>query len=390
MSLVYGHADASLQQALLELCFSDQSVDPDFRAPRLAQLDDALQRDAMSGEQLRVLPLLYRLVPIDQISDGSKTKIIGSYKHTLWRNSMMLSRLAEVQAAFAKAGFEPLIGMKGLSALAYLQQGVGARPMADVDALIPRLHERADEVMKILARMGYQVKASGFRSVSVTSPDHLSLDLHWYVHDWALGQELVDAVQASSQTQPLQSHSVLVPCLEHHLAHTLAHGVLTNTLTWDARWVFDVVGVLRQHPIIDAEKFAEFANHVMAPALLREGLSALARDLPDAVQVDRDQLLRLRSAVRTNSKWVSWLYRQRPMPNLELRERPPMPLMERIKAMVRPSIWTAIWLRRHQGLSFIGYWRWVGQFPPDNGWQTAWRFLRKAFLRIPVMLYHGR
>lgn len=387
MSLVYGYANPPLQKVLLELCFSDESHEAAFRHPRLSQVDDALRRDTLSGEQLRVLPMLYRLLPIDQMSAESRTKILNMYKHTFCRNNLLLHRLGEVQDSFRRAEFNPMIGLKGLPAIAYFRQGIGARPMADVDALIPGMQERPQEASAILNRMGYQIKASGFRCLTLISPEGLELDLHWYVHDWALGQRLVDIVQASSQSHILSNQSFLLPCVEHHVAHTLAHGVLTNTLTWDARWVFDVVGVLRQHPDIQAEKFAEFANQVAAPELLREGLAALANDLPPSVSIDRGQLLRLRDALKTNSKVVSWLYRLSPTPNVEMENRSPVSRIDRMKGMLRGYVLMPAWLRRHHNLSFLEYWRWVGQFPPDSGARTAWRFFRKLVVRTPVFLF---
>jgi hypothetical protein len=218
MSLVFGHADPALQRALLELCFSSERHDSCFRVPRIHTLDQALINDTLSGEQLRILPLLYRLSSLEEMSKGSKAKIINMYKHTLCRNSLMLDRLFHIQQRFTDIGFEPMIGLKGLPALSYLNLGLGARPMADVDILVPGIQKRPHEALNVLNEMGFKKKGTGFRSLTVVSPEGLEFDIHWYLHDWALGDQLVQAVKAFATTSQIGSQHILIPCVEHHLA----------------------------------------------------------------------------------------------------------------------------------------------------------------------------
>lgn len=386
MSLVFGHANPVLQKVLLELCFSEEAAIAAFRQPRLTSLDQALDDDVLSGEQLRVLPLLYRSVPIDGMSTESITKVVGMYKHTFCRNSLMLSRLEKVQAAFGQADFEPMIGLKGLPALAYLNEGLGARPMADVDILIPRLHERPEQTLAILDRLGYTFKGNGFRSVTMLSPELFELDLHWYVQDWALGQDLVDVVRQRASVQAFGAQVFLIPCVEHHLAHTIAHGVLTKTLTYDARWVFDAVTVLMRSKAIDVNLFAEFANCVAAPQRIRDGLSSIAKELPGSIRIDRKLLGELHEAVVTNSKTVSWLYNQTPTPNLPPEQLGNPPRIDRIKAMLISYVWLPRYLRKRHGLSFLSYFRWLQGFPPLTYQQAFWCFVKKVFLRGPRFL----
>ncbi|CAN1536717.1 Uncharacterised nucleotidyltransferase [Burkholderiaceae bacterium] len=387
MSLVFGYANPVLQKVLLELCFSEEAIDPLFRKPRLSILDQALKDDVLSGEQLRVLPLLYRSTSLDGMSTESVSKVVGMYKYTFCRNNLMLHRLGQVQTLFTQAGFAPMIGLKGLPAIAYVQLGIGARPMADVDVLIPHFHERPEQAFTILDESGFKLKGSGFRSVTMTSQDKLEFDLHWYVHDWALGQDLVDRIIEYAKPQSLGSQLLRIPCVEHHLAHTIAHGVLTNTLIYDARWVFDTVAVIKRAENIDIDRFVEFANRVMAPQRIRDALSALATELPDTIAIDRAKLWRLYDAVSTNPKLVSWLYEQAPEPNLPAEQRPRSPRLNPIKAMLVGYFWVPRYLRKRQGLSFLDYFRWLEAFPPRTHRNALWHFTKKIFLRGPVFLY---
>lgn len=387
MSLVLGRANPAVQTVLLELCFSDEAAYAAFRQPRLDIIDRALINDSLSGEQFRVLPMLYRSTHIEGISAESATKIVSTYKHTFARNSLMLNRLREVQAAFTREGFAPFIGTKGLPAIAYLKKGLGARPMADVDVLVPNLHQRPHQALSILNGLGYQIKGSTFRSVTMLSPEKFELDLHWYVHDWALGQNLVDLVCKHAEMHTFASQKILIPCVEHHLAHTIAHGVLTKTLTYDARWVFDAVGVFRREECVNVDRFVDFANCVAAPQRIREALSALANDLPDSVNLDREQLWRLHDAVNTNSKMVSWLFEQTPTPNLSPEQLPGVPRMDRIKAFLISYVYTPRNLRKREGLSFLSYLRWINEFPPVTYQKAAWNFVTKLVVRGPKFLF---
>jgi len=330
MNLVMGRANPVLQKRMLELAFGpslptesagataaiDESVTGKGGQANLAWLDQALTEDTLSGEQLRVLPLLYRSTSLAGLSAESRAKVISIYKHTLCRNMLMLNRLGQIQLQFRLAGFEEMIGLKGLPAIAYIGLGMGARPMADVDVLVPGLGERLPEAISILQAVGYRMKDVGMRFLAMTSPEGLELDLHWYVHDWALGSGLVSAVRAHADEQPFQSGSFLIPCREHHLAHTLAHGVLTKTLTYDARWVFDFLAVFLRGGALDEGRFAQFANSVAAPQRLRDGLQGLIDETPASVDMDRACLSRLKRSIHSNRAIVTWAYNQTPTPNL--------------------------------------------------------------------------
>jgi hypothetical protein len=221
----------------------------------------------------------------------------------------------------------------------------------------------------------------------MTSPDKLEFDLHWYISDWALGQDLVDRISEHAKQQTFGSQSFLIPCVEHHLAHTIAHGVLTNTLIYDARWVFDTVAVFKRTHHFDVDRFAEFAHRVMAPQRIRDALSALATELPDTIAIDRAKLWRLHDAVSSNPKLVSWLYGQTPVPNLPAEQRPSSTRIDRVKAMFVSYFWVPRYLRKRQGLSFLGYVRWLESFPPRTYKNALWHFTKKIFLRGPVFLY---
>ncbi len=388
MSLVFGCADPILQKALLELCFSeDQPHDSSFWQTRVTILDHALIADRLSGEQLRMLPLLYRKNSLEGLSSTSRNKIISIYKHTLCRNSLMVSRIADLQKHFDAAGFAPMIALKGMPTLAYLRLGLGARPMADVDVLVPGMQKRPQDIMAILTSLGFTKKASGFRSVTVLSPEGLEFDIHWYLHDWASGHDLVQMVSEYAQRHVLLSQNFLIPCVEHHLAHVLAHGILTKTLTFDARWLVDFLSIYETVPTIDIDRFAVFVNKLAAPQRLRDAIFSLDTELPETIDIDRSQLRAMKSAIQTNHRFMTWLYTQTPTPNLPPHMLGPHPRSDRLKGALIEWIvnpWRLWMLHR---ISVLEYWRWKADFPPPGKLGGINAFLKRLLLRGSVFVY---
>jgi len=386
MSLVLGYSNPALQKVLLELCFASNKSIENHQFSILS-LDQALVDDTLSGEQLRVLPLLYCIASLEGLSAESRAKVVNIYKHTLCRNSLMLDRLSKIQQQLESARFEPLIGLKGLPALAYLKHSMGARPMADVDVLVPGMQKRSADALAIFKEMGYVNKESSIRSITVLSPEGLEFDVHWYLNDWALGESLVSLVREHAKPQVFSSHSFLIPCVEHHLAHTLAHGVYTNTLTYDARWVFDFVGVFKNAVHINEDRFAQFVNKLVAPELIRETLQSLADELPKSINVDRALLIRIKDRINTNSACVSWLYKQRPTPNLPTEMRSYTFRLDRIKQViifywVNPRL-----VRTMHGLTFLEYMCCSQNFTIPSKLVGLRQLTKKIFIRAPRLFY---
>jgi hypothetical protein len=383
MSIVFGHANPSLQRHLLQLCFGQNNCETAINA-----IDQALINDTLSGEQLRVLPLLYKKSALEGLSSSSRTQVVNIYKHTLYRNSVMLARLSTIQSKLFASGFNAMIGLKGLPALAYINQGLGARPMADVDILVPQLDQRKAEAYKMFGVMGFHLKdLPSFRSMTLLTPENLELDVHWYLHDWAPGNQLVAAVNMQACTHSFLTHQFRIPCAEHHLAHVLAHGVFSSNLRFDARWIFDFVATLQSTQALSVERFAEFANQTHAPECLREALENIAIEMPDTIPIDRQQLMELRSALASNNPFISWLYKQTPIPNTPEGLTVGLPKLNRLKSLL-----IAYWLTPKilkQRLN-IGFFKYIGSLQgldtPTNP-KILFSLAQKILTRGPALLY---
>ena len=70
--------------ALIDFCFSP---DPASESSKL--IDRCLQEDLFTGEQYRILPLMYGKTALERLSPSSISKVQSAYKHTFYRNHVL-------------------------------------------------------------------------------------------------------------------------------------------------------------------------------------------------------------------------------------------------------------------------------------------------------------
>ena len=59
------------------------------------------------------------------------------YKHTLYRNHLLLSKAIDINNKLKLFGFEPVIFIKGIPSILANKKYLGQRPMSDIDLLVP-------------------------------------------------------------------------------------------------------------------------------------------------------------------------------------------------------------------------------------------------------------
>ena len=69
----YGDANPELQRAIIDFCFCQKK-------DGVPIIDQAIINDSLSGEQLRMLPLIYTKSSILEFSTFSQSRIKGMYK----------------------------------------------------------------------------------------------------------------------------------------------------------------------------------------------------------------------------------------------------------------------------------------------------------------------
>lgn len=91
MISLFGEKNPTYLAALIEICFNTNADNAHYTL-----IDQGIVNDDLSPEQYRVLPLLFNS-KIDNFSELSRSKIESSYKHTLYRNHILLNRAQKFQ-----------------------------------------------------------------------------------------------------------------------------------------------------------------------------------------------------------------------------------------------------------------------------------------------------
>lgn len=369
-----------IQNVLLRACFSNKFSYEDF-----SYLDDLIHSDSLSAEQLRILPLLYKNIDLQRFSKFTQSRISGIYKHTLYRNTLLLDRAHQFAIQVALEGYGTPIFLKGIPNLLSGPKDIGIRPMADIDLLIPELWQKLTSFNQWMIYSNAQLKGGGIRSVTFKSKEGFEFDVHWYLHDFALRQHTVDLLVRHLQYKKYRGVTFMVPCPEHHLAHLIAHGMATPTLTYDARWVFDVLFFLQNNQELRIDLFKEFCDDFCCPNLVADGINLIVKELPSHIEFNRDLMLLLSNSLRVNSSLLDYLFKQTPIPNIPIENRSPK-LSEWLLNIFRQFV-NIYFVSRHNQISLAQ--SFVLTF--SNGIETHFnhkfliRFLNKILKRLPFM-----
>jgi hypothetical protein len=176
---------------------------------------------------------------------GLSAWLAHQYRQNRRRVARMLGELEEVLALFDRAGV-PLMPMKGAVLLPLWYDDPGARPMNDLDLLLPAEHaEAADE---LLGRLGYRRTFEGWKHSRYARPgedvvvDETSehpdnprrIELHPRCRERVRDQviDLTDRMWASAERRPFLGTTAWLPSAEAlwlHLVIHATHHVLLNT-----------------------------------------------------------------------------------------------------------------------------------------------------------------
>ena len=385
MVKVLGQKAPRIQQALLELAFSRQTIETAEQSENIRLLDAGIRAATLTREQRHLLLKLSKPAIFGQMSESSQAAIQRFHKRTLFRNALALTQLYRLELALYECGYEQMIGLKGLAAIAHAGGDVGSRYMSDVDVLIPNLQKRPEEALRIFESLGLTRDGSNFRSITLRLARELKFDLHWYLHDWALDPCLVDLAREQSVTKTVCGVGVRVLCLEHHLAHTISHGIFSvNEI--NSRWVFDVLTALQCTELVDVDRFCEYANRLAAPKSVGDALIALTRELPAEIEIDRSVLMEMAGRIKPKSRLIYWLHNRSLVISDSAQGKVRPSSLSFIKQILNSFVYLP-WVARRNGQStYWQYWGWRQSFPPPPVWVCVRNFGRELWHRGPLKL----
>lgn len=180
MSAVLGNRPTEAQSLVLHAAL-------DERADAVAAWERwraAVEFDDVDHGSMRLLPLVYRHLGADAFDVEVAGRLKGLYRRAWSQNQLLFRHAAEAVAALEARGIETLV-TKGAS-LALLAYGdVGARPMDDVDVLVPI--GRTREAIEALREAGWEADHEDplawtevHHSLGFAGPGGGNMDLHWF------------------------------------------------------------------------------------------------------------------------------------------------------------------------------------------------------------------
>ena len=308
---------------------------PLIRAALLAGADAAAEwarwreshtLDDLDGSALFVGPLLYRNLarsgaPVD-VADHARLK--GIYRRSWYENQLLLHAAAEILRRLHEQGIETML-VKG-AALALLHyRDTGARPMSDVDVLVPP--ERASAAIALLESAGWTPRVPRrpqYRrvrhSLGFTAGLRREIDV-----DWSPLRERAGAKEIWRSSVPLAVHGVetRAPSAADQVLIAAVHGARRDSLP--LLGIADVA-VLAGSGEVDWDRLVEDARDRHLSLHLQQALESVhelgVADVPEevvsrlrAIRRPPHERLGFRGATRrpsaVNELFVHWDHHRR-------------------------------------------------------------------------------
>lgn len=246
--------------------------------------------DEFSREIFRLVPLLYDNLRRLGHEDHLTGRLKGVYRMSWAKSQRMFHQTRPLLERFQAAGLRMMV-LKGAPLALNYYQNVAARPMADVDVVVPvdRIHE-ADSIMKSLgfeASLPLDQHVLRFRHAVqyLAAPDR-EFDLHWHML-FDLNSTAVDEVfWKTSQPFDFLDMRFEAPDATRLLFHTLMHGMRWNSEP-PIRWIPDSLMIVRRKAAeIDWQWIVDFSrvNHITYR--LRVALAFLQQHFTDAIPAE--------------------------------------------------------------------------------------------------------
>jgi hypothetical protein len=236
----------------------------------------------------RLYPLVYRNLGSLGRELRELGKLKGAYRHTWYRNQLLLHRVRPVMAMIAGSGM-PVLALKGLSLILRVYQDPGLRVMNDIDFLVPR--KQTLRAYELLTKEGctprrvfampidenFFQKANG---ISLRHPCGPEIDLHSYLFH---GQYVrgIDAPEWSASV-PLADWEARALHPADELLLAISHAAAWNIVS-PVRWAADSWWLIRQFgngAFWDRFEERSRARHAVLQSVLALGYLKSALDAP--------------------------------------------------------------------------------------------------------------
>ena len=256
---------------------------------------DRLDFDDVTGESVRIVPLLFRNLGRLGVPAAEIVRYASVYRHHWAANRLAFLSGAKALRHMQDAGIETLL-LKGAALTVLHYKDVGVRAMGDVDFLVPRA--RAMDAARLLERHGWVRTPDSPRVVdeAYTTITHSAgyqddkgrqIDLHWYASAEARWPGVDDALWETSVPVVFEGVATRALGPTHLLYNVIAHGY--SSFAEHIRWAVDAATILKDARAgdIDWHRFVAMctSRRLVLPALLqlRWLRDVLAAPVPESV-----------------------------------------------------------------------------------------------------------
>ena len=247
----------------------------------------------IDGASFRLLPLLARRLQNIAPEDPIRDVVRGVYRQAWVRNQLLVRDAATLVDALRSAGIGSLV-LKGAALAPYYRNDPGARPMFDVDLLVPS--DRVGEAASVLDREGWRC-GDGMtpdfltwrvvprrHSISFSRDLEGQLDLHWHVLRRSIAPDSDRRFWDAALPLPLgkaKARGLAAPDL---FLHVVVHGAHSDN-GGHVQWVADAVTMLR------ASTDATFTERVVREARAHGVLLTVRKALAVVDDIVGDELV---------------------------------------------------------------------------------------------------
>jgi hypothetical protein len=273
-----------------ELLLATALAAPDDVASRLAAWERAVDPAEVDSGSRRLYPLLYRTLRRADIDSALLPELKRSYVDASVRNQRLLRTLEEVLARLDAAAVPTLV-LKGAALIVAYYRDRGARPMADLDVMVPR--DRVEAALAALRADGWELVArrpdrpiaelQRVRHSVLLQRDADQLDLHWDAFAESLGTDLADRLWGAADELTIGARRTQTLAAADHLLHAFVHGLRYNPVP-PLRWVADAhvtIGVAGD--AVDWDRLSTLAEAYRLVAPVAAALGYLDERFPGLV-----------------------------------------------------------------------------------------------------------
>jgi hypothetical protein len=240
--------------------------------------------DYLPGELHRLIPLLSKALASQEVNDPDLPRLKGVYQFSWYRNQRLFADGAALVGALESAGVRTMLLRGAAMAMAYYRD-VGARPMNDLDVLLPA--DALDKGRRIAEAEGWSRQAEPRlleqreAATILRNQDGRLVRLHWSPsRNVPVPGGLEHSIWTRATRVSFGSAATLVPSPADHLVYACLDGARANSGS-TLRWITDATILLRSAPDVDWGVVVAQAGRDRASLLIAEALCYLV-DVLDA------------------------------------------------------------------------------------------------------------